>query len=160
MDSRTAIKTALDMAEFVSMTYLGDLSDDELMVRPHPQCNHLNWQIGHLIVAEHELMAKVVPGGMPALPDGLAAKYSKDSAGSNVQSQFASKEVLMQTYKTQRAATLNALAATSDSQLDASTGVDYAPTVGSMFSLQSSHWLMHCGQWVVVRRNLGKPIVI
>ena len=160
MDSRNAIKTALDMAEFVSMTYLSDLSNDELMLRPHPQCNHLNWQIGHLIVSEHQLMAKVVPGGMPALPEGFADKYSRDTANSDQQSQFESKDVLMQAYKTQRAATLNALAATSDGQFDASTGVDYAPTVGSMFSLQSSHWLMHCGQWVIVRRNLGKPVVI
>ena len=28
-----------------------------------------------------------------------------------------------------------------------------------MFSLFGSHWLMHCGQWAVVRRELGrKPI--
>ncbi len=67
------------------------------------------------------------------------------------------KDQLLAVFKEQRAATLAALAKQSDSDLDKSTGVDYAPTVGSMFSMQGSHWLMHGGQWVIVRRKVGKP---
>ncbi len=160
MDSRAAIKSGLDMAEFVCMAYLADMSDENLMLRPHPECNHLNWQVGHLILAEHEMMAKVIPSGMPALPSGFAEKYGKEAAKGNDRSQFCSRDELMQVYKVQRAATQSALATTSDSQFDAPTGVDYAPTVGAMFALQASHWLMHCGQWVIVRRSLGKPVVI
>jgi hypothetical protein len=29
-----------------------------------------------------------------------------------------------------------------------------------MLSMQGSHWMMHAGQWVIVRRNLGKPVLI
>ena len=32
----------------------------------------------------------------------------------------------------------------------------YAPTTGHVFELLGSHWMMHCGQWVIVRRQLGK----
>ncbi|MHC4880033.1 MAG: DinB family protein, partial [Planctomycetota bacterium] len=32
----------------------------------------------------------------------------------------------------------------------------YAPTVGAAFSLHGSHWLMHAGQWAVLRRKLGR----
>lgn len=160
MNSRDALKVALDMSEYVSMAYLGDLTDEDLMLRPHAACNHINWQIGHLVAGEHSMMNAHVSGGMPALPTGFAEKYTKETASSNDSKQFASKEQLLATYKEQRAATLKALAAVTDSQLDNSTGLDYAPTLGALYSLQSSHWLMHCGQWVIVRRNLGKPVVI
>jgi uncharacterized protein (DUF1330 family) len=36
----------------------------------------------------------------------------------------------------------------------------YAPTVAAAFSMLGSHWLMHAGQWVIVRRELGREIVI
>lgn len=160
VNSRDAIKLSLDMGEFVAMTYLADLTDNDLMLRPHPKCNHLNWQIGHIISSEHKLLKDIVPGGMPSLPAGFAEKYTQETAALDDASKFSSKDELMSTYKVQRAATLKGLAAMSDSQLDANTGVEYAPSVGSMFALQGSHWLMHCGQWVIVRRNLGKPTVI
>ena len=97
---------------------------------------------------------------MPALPSGFAEKYTKETASIDDPSAFASKDELMSTYKAQRAGTLAVLAKTSEQEMEAKTGVDYAPTVGAMFVLQGSHWLMHCGQWVIVRRSLGKPIVI
>ena len=160
MDSKEAIKIAIDTGDMVCMAYVSDLSDDELMLRPHPECNHLNWQLGHLIASEHGMIESVVPGSMPALPAGFAEKYSRETAKENDPSKFASKAVLMETYKAQRAATLAALATMTDEKLAKATGVDYAPTVASMFSMQGGHWLMHCGQWVVVRRSLGKPVVI
>ncbi|MBS0262033.1 MAG: hypothetical protein JSS02_08745, partial [Planctomycetes bacterium] len=30
-------------------------------------------------------------------------------------------------------------------------------SVGELISMQGSHWMMHAGQWAVVRRKLGKP---
>ncbi len=33
-----------------------------------------------------------------------------------------------------------------------------APTVGAGFALMGNHMLMHVGQFVSVRRKLGKPI--
>lgn len=160
MNAKKAIKDGLDMGEMVGMAYLGDLSDTELMQRPHPECNHLNWQVGHLIASEHGLMSKVAPGKMPELPEGFEAKYQKDSTCSDDPSQFATKDELLSVYKTQRAATLQILDALSDDDLDTPTGVDYAPTFGAMVAMQGAHWLMHCGQWVVVRRQNDKPVVI
>lgn len=157
MNSRDAIRLGIDMADFVVMGYLGDLTDADLMLRPHPGCNHINWQVGHLIVSEHNLINQVAPGAMPALPAGFAEKYTKETANSNDLAKFAGKDELLRVAKEQRAATLAALSQLSDADLDKPSGVDYAPTVGSMFSLQGSHWMMHAGQWVIVRRNLGKP---
>jgi hypothetical protein len=159
MDSRTAIKLGIDMGDMVAMGYLNDLSDEELMRRPYPACNHINWQIGHLVASENQMGNQAIPGSMPELPSGFAEKYTKDTAKSDDPSQFVRKDELMRLYQQQRAATLSALAKLSESDFDKPTGVDYAPTVGAMFSMHGSHWLMHVGQWVVVRRQLGKPIL-
>ena len=59
--------------------------------------------------------------------------------------------------RTALAAQMAALAKETEANLDKPTGVDYAATVGAMYSLQGSHWLMHAGQWAVVRRQLGRP---
>jgi hypothetical protein len=160
MNAIGAIRGSLEMADMVGMAYLGDLSDAEFMQRPHPQCNHINWQVGHLISSEHSMLEAIAPGAMPALPAGFAEKYTKDTATSDDPSQFASKDELMQAYKAQRAATLAVLEATPESDLDAETGIHYAPTKGALLGMQGAHWLMHCGQWVIVRRNNGKPVVI
>ena len=34
---------------------------------------------------------------------------------------------------------------------------DYAPTVGAVLLLIGNHWMMHAGQFVPVRRKLGRP---
>ena len=159
MNPREAVKLCIDTGEFVSLAYLEDLTDAEMLRRPHAGSNHINWQVGHLVVAENMMIEKVAPGSMPPLPAGFAEKYTKDTAASDDAAKFARKAELLQTYKAQRAGTLAALAKQSDADLDKATGVDYAPTVGAMFSLQGSHWLMHAGQWAVLRRQLGrKPL--
>ena len=159
MNARQAIKLAIDMGDMVSLPYVEDLNDADLMRRPCPGCNHINWQIGHLIVSENQMVDQAVPGSMPALPAGFAEKYSKDTAPSDDASKFVKKDDLLAIHKKQRAAALAALEKITDDKLDSSTGLDYAPTFGSLFSLLGSHWLMHAGQWVVVRRQLGrKPL--
>jgi hypothetical protein len=157
MNSRDAIKLSIEMADTVSLGYLGDLTDKEMMERPHPGCNHINWQVGHLVASENQMMNQIAPGSMPPLPAGFAEKYTKETAKSDNPADFLPKAELLSAHKQQRAATLAALAKVNDADLDKPTGVDYAPTVGAMFSMQGSHWMMHCGQWVIVRRKFGRP---
>lgn len=162
MKANEAIKIGIDMSAMVCTPYLDDLSDEDLMRRPHPGCNHLKWQMGHLISAEHSMINTVFPGSMPALPEGFEARYAKETASSDDPAHFDSKEVLMRTHQEQRAATLAALAKLTDADLTKPTPESfqgYAPTVGALFSLQGSHWLMHAGQWVIVRRELGRAPV-
>lgn len=159
MNSQEAIKLGLDMADMISMAYLEDLSDEDLMKRPAEGCNHINWQVGHLIASENQILNGVLPGSMPALPDGFAERYTKETAASDDAAQFCSKEQLLAAHKTQRAATLAALAKASAEELDTPGPEEmkaYAPTVGAALSMQGSHWLMHAGQWAVVRRQLGR----
>jgi uncharacterized damage-inducible protein DinB len=58
-----------------------------------------------------------------------------------------------------KAASLAAVDATPDEQLDAPGPEDmreYAPTVAAVLMLLGTHWLMHAGQFVPIRRKLGK----
>lgn len=160
MDAIQAIRIGIECGEQVCMAYLNDLTDAEMMKRPCAGCNHINWQVGHLIASEHSMIETVAPGSMPALPAGFAEQYSKDAAGIDDPKSFRTKSELMETYKTQRAATLAALAKVKPEDLSRETGVNYAPNVASMYSLQGSHWLMHAGQWAVVRRELGRAPVM
>ncbi len=157
MDARQAIRCALEMAQFVATSYVNDLTDAELMLRPHPQCNHINWQLGHLIVSENRHINGVAGLPMPPLPEGFAEKYSKERATSDNPDDFSRKDELLRLAAEQRAGTLKALESLSDADLDKPTELHYAPTIGALISMQGSHWLMHAGQWVIVRRQLGKP---
>lgn len=160
MDSREALKLALDCGDMVGLAYLDDMTDEELMKRPCEGCNHIKWQLGHLIASEHQMVSGVAPDAMPALPDGFADKYSKETATSDDPSAFDSKEALLGLFKQQRAASVEVMNGMSDEDLSKPTpeGMQsYAPTAGAAFNLLGGHWLMHAGQWAVVRRQLGRP---
>ncbi|MBX7073749.1 MAG: DinB family protein [Pirellulales bacterium] len=157
MNARDALKLSIDMGQTVAMGYVDDLTDADLLRRPTPGCNHINWQLGHCISSEQQMIEAVAPGAMPPLPAGFAEKYTKETATIDDPAKFSNKAELLATAKAVRAATLAALAKTQDADFDKPTGMAYAPSVGAVFELQGSHWLMHAGQWAVVRRQLGKP---
>jgi len=160
MNTAAGIRLSIDMGYLITTSYLSDLSDADLMHRPHAECNHIKWQMGHLIMSEHQMVADAVPGFMPALPEGFAARYTKETASSDDPAAFDSRDELMRVFEEQRAGTLTALATLSDADFDQPSPEhmrSYAPTLGAMFSLQGSHWVMHAGQWAVIRRQLGHP---
>ncbi len=160
MNTKEAIKASIGMSQMISSGYLEDLSDQEMLHRPHPECNHIKWQLGHLIASENQMIDACIPGSMPKLPDGFAEKYSRESATSDDDNSFHSKSELMELFQQTRAATLAALEGCSDSDLDNPAPEalkSYAPDWGTAFVLQDSHWTMHAGQWAVIRRQLGRP---
>ncbi len=160
MNTQQALKATILSGQQISEGYLNDLSDADLLVRPVPGTNHIAWQLGHLIAAEHQMVEAVKPGSMPKLPEGFAEKHSKKTAGSDAASDFLSKAEYLELMKQQRAGTLAALATFSDEALDqpAPPPMDkFVKSVGHLFNMQGTHWLMHVGQWAVVRRKLGRP---
>ena len=66
MNSRDVIKLSMSTADMISLGYLEDLSDQEMLKRPCAGCNHINWQVGHLIASEHGMIEKVRLGEFPA----------------------------------------------------------------------------------------------
>ncbi len=159
MDTKQAITSSLAQADMVVNSYLADLTDEELLVRPLPGANHIAWQLGHLVSSERYLIDMVAPGKLEPLPPGFDAAHKKDTAGSDDAAQFRSKEEYLSLARQVRAGTLRALDEMTPEELD--RPVEKMPPVvkvaGDMFLFVSMHWLMHAGQWAIVRRKLGRP---
>ncbi len=159
MNTKKALLYSMESGDMIGLGYLEDLTDAEMMKRPCPGCNHLNWQVGHLVAAEHSMMSAAVPGSMPPLPAGFAEKYAKETATIDDASKFAKKDELLKLHKQVRGATKAALEKLDEAKLDEKSPFDFVPTIGELFAMQGVHWLMHAGQWAVVRRQLGrKPL--
>jgi len=159
MNAKDAVRTSMSIADFMMESYLTDITPDELLVRPAPDANHLAWQIGHLISAERRLVEAAAPGSMPPLPDGFAERHTKDTAVSDNQADFLSKDEYLKLAKTVRAGTLKVLDSLSDADLDRPVSGRVPPFVkraGDCFVTVGTHWIMHSGQWVVLRRKLGR----
>ncbi|MAG93994.1 MAG: hypothetical protein CMJ48_09620 [Planctomycetaceae bacterium] len=160
MNAVEAIKNSLAVSDMIWQSYVDDLSDEDFFKRPAENVNHIAWQLGHLIASEHQIIDGVCPGAMPELPEGFARKHSTETAGTDDSAAFLTKSQYVQLAQQQRQATLDALAGLSETDLDkpGPEGMEQiAPTVGATFSMQAAHYLMHAGQWVVLRRTLGKP---
>jgi hypothetical protein len=162
MNAKKAMESNFAFADKVAQSYLADLTDAELLVRPVPGANHIAWQLGHLVSAEHDLIEMVAPGSMPKLPAGFKEKHSKQTAASDDPKAFCTKAEYLKLLKEQRAGTLAALAKQTDADLAKPAPEpmrSHLATVGDLFSMQGGHLLMHAGQWAVVRRKLGrKPL--
>jgi hypothetical protein len=139
--------------------HLADLSDADLLVRPVPGANHANWQMGHLIVSELQMVTTNGGKGIE-LPAGFADRYNKEASKIDDASKFATKADLLAQLDRVRAASVAWAQALTPQQLDApSSFPQFCPTIAHMVNLVIGHVLMHGGQIQVLRRKLGKPIL-
>jgi hypothetical protein len=160
MDFKDAIRSSLNTADFMVQGYLADITPQEMLVRPAKDANHIAWQLGHLIAAERHLVEAAVPGSMPELPDGFAERHRRDGPVSDNPADYLSKDEYLQLAKIVRAATLRALDRFSEADLDQPVTARVPPFVkraGDCFATIGPHWTLHAGQWVVIRRLLGRP---
>ena len=163
MNTKDAIKQTYEISHQVLGGYISDFSDQELMQRPGEGCNHVAWQLGHLISSECDLLNMVAPGAAAELPAGFAENHGKENCGSDDASQFHSKDEYLQLWSKVKEATFSVLDGMSDEDLN-QPGPEpmksFCPTVGSLFVLIGTHPMMHAGQLVPIRRRLEKPIVM
>jgi uncharacterized damage-inducible protein DinB len=163
MSPKDALRLNIGMSEYIVNAYINDLDDADLLIRPVPGMNHIAWQLGHLIAAERTFIEKIKPDASPPLPAGFEAAHSKETATIDDPKKFLPRAEYQDLWKKQRAATLATLDAIPESELDKTDPEKYpewAPTVAALIAMAGTHALMHCGQWVAVRRQLGKPVVI
>jgi uncharacterized damage-inducible protein DinB len=98
----------------------------------------------------------------PELPSGFAEKYTKETASQEPPKGFLTKQQYVDLFNRVREATKAEVAKLSDADLDRPTTgnmAQFAPKLGDFLVLVVNHTLMHGGQFSVVRRKLGKPIV-
>jgi hypothetical protein len=163
MDCRSFLRANAETANYLVESYLGDLSDANLLVRPVPGANHMAWQLGHLISANCQMMEAIAPGSMPELPAGFAERYTSKTAALDDPAAFDKKDDYARLLKAQHAAVLAALDRLSEADLDRPVppgSLEVFKTVGGVLhAVCVLHPLMHAGQWAVVRRLLGmKPL--
>jgi len=143
--------------------FLSDLSDEDLLVCPVEGANHIAWQVGHIISTEFLLMTGNLPGASyPIHSADFETNHSRDSNQKQQSKGFLTKAEYLDLMAKTRAITLTALRKLTDADLDkATTGrlAAKAPTLGKILLLCSNHTLMHMGQFSVIRRKLGKPVL-
>ena len=162
MTPKDVIKNTIDTCHEVLTAYLSDLNDADLMIRPVPEANHIAWQLGHLVASEHQMMTDA-GYNMPDLPNGFAESYTPETSTSDDAAKFHKKDQYLAWIAQQRTGTRAALEAMPEADLDKPSPEpmrEYAPTIGVAFNLVGIHLMMHAAQFVVVRRKLGKPVMI
>lgn len=75
MDVKDSLISTHRMSSMVLKQYISDLDDADLMRRPSAGCNHLAWQLGHLIAADAQLLEGAKAGSGFELPEGFAAAH-------------------------------------------------------------------------------------
>ncbi len=163
MTAKEILLIDMDTATFILNTYLSDFTEAEMLKRPVPQANHTAWQLGHLIASENDMLSALTPPASISLPEGFAKQHSKESAGSDDPAKFLTKAQYLELMQKVRAASKEALAKMTDADFN-KPGPDslksFAPTLGALFSVIAGHPMMHTGQLAVLRRALGKPILM
>ncbi|MBX3437368.1 MAG: DinB family protein [Planctomycetaceae bacterium] len=163
MNTKDAIRSTMHVSDTTIKKYLSDLSDADLLTRPGAGCNHLAWQLGHLITSEVMLLKRLSPEGGATLPDGFAEAHSRKSTDNDEPSAFLTKDQYLALYDTVRTATRNVLDRYPEPDFDLPGPEHFRemlPTQGDIFTLIALHPMMHAGQFAVVRRQLGKPVLI
>lgn len=159
MQAKDAIQQVVEFSHLVIRMYVGDLADADLFVRSVPGANHIAWQLGHLITG-NRLMLEALGQPAPTLPEAWVGAYTKETAASDDPAKFATKAEYLALADQMKAASLAAITAIPAETLDnpgPENMREYAPTVASVLMILGSHWLMHAGQFVPIRRKLGKP---
>ncbi len=163
MSAKDVIRNTMDMSEQVINAYLTDLSDADLLIRPVPGMNHIAWQLGHLIQAERSFIEGIKPGSCPPLPENFEEGHGRDKSSLDDATKVLPLARYKELWSAQRAATKAVLDSVPEEDFD-KPGPErlrqIAPTVGTVFNLVGNHALMHCGQFVAVRRKLDKPVSI
>jgi hypothetical protein len=160
MGPKDVIKQTLDMSDFILDKYLGDLSDEDIRLRPIEGMHPIALQLGHMIAGERMFDELVKPGSSPPLPDGFEKAHDvkdKDLTDAG----FVSKAKYLELLKAQRAVTLALLDEIPESDLDDNRDgklPSWMPNVGFALHLAGLHSMNHSGQFVAVRRALNKPI--
>ncbi len=163
MTGREAIKASLEATKGNLTWYISDFSDADLLVRPVPGANHAAWQIGNVIGGDYYLVKTEFPDAVyPELPPGFLEQHGSKGAADDAPEKFLTKAEYLKLFAEVRAATIAALEKLSEADLDRPTSEkmrSWTPTLGHLFLMASHHTLMHSGQFTVIRRKLGKPVL-
>jgi hypothetical protein len=147
--------------DILKMT-LSDFSEQEMFVRPAPGANHAAWQLAHLTGAAAHMVNSVAPGVIPDAAVRMNEKYTGQTSNNDDPEFYPSKADLLDTFAQAHDALVQWARTLSEADLARPTPgrmADFAPTVGHLVLMTIGHVMMHVGQFQVIRRKLGKPLL-
>jgi len=159
MQLRDSFRHGLHLSNMMMNMFLGDMSDEDILVRPVPGANHIAWQLGHLLINENNSI-KLLGATPVELPAGFEAQHTKESAATDTG--FLPKRGYLELAAKVRMTLLNAIDAAPDSKFDEPlTGMlaMLAPNLGALMVLLAIHESNHAGQFSVVRLSLKKKVM-
>lgn len=159
MTAKDVLKRVVEFSYMVTRMYVEDLSDADLLVRCVPKGNHIAWQLGHLIAGQADMLEKL-GYRPPPLPPNFVEMHTKETAASDDPKKFLKKPAYLELMEKTKAATLAAIEATPERDFEKPAPEpmrSYAPQLADALAILGTHWLMHAGQFVPIRRKLGKP---
>ena len=141
--------------------FLKDFSDADMLFRPAKTANHAMWQMGHLTNSVRGIVTSCDPN--VAFPFEDDTRFGKSKASIDDASFFPGKAELLGRFDQAMDVAAAWVAKLSDADLAKPTPERmqrFAPTVANAAILLASHPFMHIGQFTVMRRALGKPILM
>ncbi len=156
--AKNLLHQVAEMGHWLVTAYVQDLSDADLLVRSVPGANHIAWQLGHIVGSTAQMLGEL-GCEVPVLPDGFAEAYTAETAALDAPARFATKPEYLALLDQMKTAILAAIDATPEEDLDKpgpESMREYAPTIGAGLAVLGNHWIMHSGQFVPIRRKLGK----
>jgi len=155
--------TALESTKGTLEMLVGDFTDAELLVRPVPGANHAAWQIGNVILGDPFLVKAVIPNAVyPELPAGFTDLHGGKGAKLDSSPGFLTKDGYLKLLNETRAATIAAVSKLTEADPDRPSPESMrwaGPTVAHVLLFVANHTIQHAGQFSVIRRKLGKPVL-
>ena len=144
--------------------FVADFTDAELLVRPVPGANHAAWQLGNIICGEPYFVTAEFPEvTFPELPAGFLELHGSKGADVDTSAGFLTKDGYLKLLREYRTITMATVRKLTDADLGRPSceAMQWAgPTLAHVFLFDANHTLMHAGQFSVIRRKLGKPILM
>jgi len=113
-------------------------------------------------VLENMIANLVAPGKVPPMPEGSNEKYGKKGASNDEAAGFPSKKEVLDQFTQARTAIIDYIATATPEDFDKPSPQGFekwVPTMGRLFGELAGHTAMHVGQFQVLRRKLGKPVL-
>ena len=163
MSGCEVVVVALESTLATLEMFVADFTDADLLVRPVPGANHAAWQLGNVICGDQFLVTAELPGvAYREFPAGFADLHGGKGSKIDADAGFLTKDGYLTLLLEVRAVTVAAVRKLSDADLSkpSSEKMQWAgPTLAHVLLFAAQHTMQHAGQFTVIRRKLGKPVL-
>jgi hypothetical protein len=161
MTNNEVLVHSLTSSKVLLHRYADDLSPQEFLHRPAAKANCTAWLIGHLTLSDRNALKAFGVQKLPQLPDGFDKRFSRD-AGCPDAAEFGDVSILLALFDKHREALIDAVKSASADQLSKTLEkpLPVFRTLGELASFMALHTALHAGQITIIRRSLGRPLIV